>query len=152
MPARSGSYWPYPLPAAEMIARYGLRYLTPEEKRVFPGLPLVLDVFKARLIKPPAAVPMARPDWVVWVAETYPGCYLVRLPGGAPLPAPYNEMSWTVVAHDVPATTLTTALEAERQRQWRTAVRRRIRQNLQLQEDSPERVREEICRVQTGTA
>lgn len=148
IPARPEPHWPYPLPEAEMIARYGLRYLTPEEQRVFPGLPLALNVFKARLIKPPAAVPMARAGWafgelsraVVWIAETYPGCYLVRLPGGASLPAPYSEMSWTApstgsgqaVAHDVPATTFAAALATERQRQWQTAVLRGIRQNLQL--------------------
>lgn len=132
IPARPEPHWPYPLPEAEMIARYGLRYLTPEEQRVFPGLPLALNVFKARLIKPPAAVPMARAGWVVWIAETYPGCYLVRLLGGASLPAPYNEMSWTIVTHDVPATTLAAALAAERQRQWQTAVWRGIRQTLQL--------------------
>lgn len=36
IPARSEPHWPYPLPAAEMIARYGLRYLTPEEQRPCP--------------------------------------------------------------------------------------------------------------------
>lgn len=131
-PASSEPYWLYPLSAAEMVVRYGLRCLTPEEKRVFPGLPLALDIFKARLIKPPAAVPMAGAGWVVWVAETYPGCYLVRLPGGASLPAPYNEMSWTIVTHDIPATTLAAALTTERQMQWQTAVLRGLRQTLHL--------------------
>jgi hypothetical protein len=46
-----------------MIARYGLRYLTAEEKQVFPGLRLVLDVFKAKLIKPPSVVPRVRAGW-----------------------------------------------------------------------------------------
>jgi hypothetical protein len=137
-PVRSEPYWPYPLPAAEMIARYGLRCLTPEEKQLFPGLSLALDVFKARLTKPPAVVPQAKAGWVVWVAETYPGGYLVRLPGGAPLPVPYNEMSWMIVPHDAtggtPVTTLAAAREAERQQQWQTAVLRSMRQTLQLQQ------------------
>lgn len=131
-PARSEPYWPYPLPVAEMVARYGLCCLTPEEKQVFPGLPLALDVFKAQITKPPAAVPLARAGWIVWLAETYPGCYLVRLPGGAPLPVPYNEMSWTAVADDEPVTTLATAKAMEKHRHWQTAVLRRLRQTLQL--------------------
>ena len=119
---------------------------TPEEKQVFPSLLLVLDVFKARIIKPPAAVPLARADWVVWIAETYPGCYLVRLPGGATLPVPYNEMKWTApsacptelgrsgqaVDTDQPATTFAMAKAMEQQRRWRTAVLPSIRQNLRL--------------------
>lgn len=40
------SYWPYPLPEAEMIARYGLRRLTDDEKQIFPGLCLVLQIYK----------------------------------------------------------------------------------------------------------
>ena len=131
-PAASKPYWPYPLPEAEMIARYGLRYLTPEEKRVFPGLPLALDVFKARIIKPPAAVPLARAGWVVWIAETYSGCYLARLPGDATLPAPYNKMAWTAVAADEPVTTFAMAKAMEQWRRWQTAVLRGIRQSLQL--------------------
>jgi hypothetical protein len=102
-PPDSKPYWPYPLPEAEMM-------------------------------------PMARAGWafgelsraVVWIAETYPGYYLVRFPGGATLLAPFNEMSWTApsasptplgrlglaVADDVPtggarATTLVDAKIAE---------------------------------------
>lgn len=131
-PARSEPYWPYPLPPAEMVARYGLRCLTAEEKQVFPGLPLALDVFKARVTKPPATVPLARAGWIVWLAETYPGCYLVRLPGGAPLPVPYNEMSWAAVADDERVTTLATAKAMEQQRHWQTAVLRSLRQTLKL--------------------
>ncbi len=88
-------YWPYPLPEVEMIARYGLRRLTDDEKQIFPGLCLVLQIYKAALTKPLGVTPFARADWVVWVAETYPDHYLVRLPGGATLLAPYHEMSWT---------------------------------------------------------
>lgn len=97
----------YPWPEAEMIARYGLRRLTAEEQHVFPGLRLALDVFKARLVKPPAAVPRVRTGWIVWVAETYPGQYHIRLPGGAPLLAPYHDLTW----ERVPVETLVTSIE-----------------------------------------
>ena len=115
-----------------MMARYGLRPLTPVEQDIFPGLHLVLSIRKVRLTQPPAAVPFARVGWVVWTAETYPGCYLVRLPGGATLPVSYNKMKWTDVTDDEPATTLATAKAMEQQHHWRTAVLSGIRQNLRL--------------------
>lgn len=136
-PSESKPYWPYPLSEAEMIIRYGLRRLTPDERLLFPGLRLVLQIAKVQLTKPPAVMPMARAGWVVWIAETYPGHYLVRLPGGATLLAPYHEMSWTAVADDVlsggtPHTTLSAAKNAEHQRHWRTAVLVNIHQHLHL--------------------
>jgi hypothetical protein len=105
---------PYPWSDEEMIARYSLRQLTAEEKQVFPGLRLVLDVFKAKLIKPPSAVLRVRAGWafgelsraVVWVAETYPGCYHVRLPGAASLLVPYHDITWEHVPAETPATTV----------------------------------------------
>lgn len=131
-PAVAKPYWPYPLPESELIARRGLRPLTSIEQQYFPGVRLVLRMDKVCLTHPPSSVPKARAGWVVWLAETYPGCYLVRLPGGASLPVPYNEMSWTVVADDVPVTTLATAQAMEQHRHWQTAVLRRLRQTLQL--------------------
>lgn len=131
-PTMSAPYWPYPLPEAEMMARYGLRPLTVTEQQHFPGLRLVLCIHKVRLTQPPAAVPLARAGWVVWTAETYPGCYLVRLPGGATLPVPYNKMKWTAVAADESATTLASAKAMEQQRRWQTAVLPSIRQSLRL--------------------
>jgi len=138
--SESKPYWPYPLPEAEMIARYGLRRLTNDEKQIFPGLCLVLQIYKAAFTKPPAVTPFARAGWafgelsraVVWVAETYPDHYLVRFPGGATVLAPFNEMSWMAVADDVPASTLVDAKIAEQQRHWRTAVLRDIHQQLHL--------------------
>ena len=115
-----------------MIACYGLRRLTNDEKQIFPGLCLVLQIYKAAFTRPPAVTPFVRTGWVVWVAETYPDHYLVRLPGGATLLAPYHEMSWTAVADDVPASTLADAKIAEHQRHWRTAVLRDIHQQLHL--------------------
>lgn len=131
-PPESKPYWPYPLSEAEMIIRYGSRCLTPDERSLFPGLRLVLQIAKVQLTKPPAVMPMARAGWVVWIAETYPDHYLVRLPGGSALLAPYHEMSWTAVADDVPATTLSAAKNAEHQRHWRTAVLVNIHQHLHL--------------------
>ena len=115
-----------------MIIRYGLRCLTPDERSLFPGLRLVLQIAKVQLTKPPAVMPMARAGWVVWIAETYPDHYLVRLPGGSALLAPYHEMSWTAVADDVPALNLVDAKIAEHQRHWRTAVLVNIHQHLHL--------------------
>jgi hypothetical protein len=43
---------------------------------------------------------------VVWVAETYPGCYYVRLPGAASLLAPYHDITWERVPAETPATTV----------------------------------------------
>jgi len=131
-PPASKPSCPYPLPEAEMIARYGLRRLTPDEHSLFPGLRLVLQISKVQLTKPPAVMPMARAGWVVWIAETYPGSYLVRMPGRATLLVPFNEMSWTAVADDVPASTLVDVKIAERGRHWRTAVLRDIHQQLRV--------------------
>jgi hypothetical protein len=128
----SKPYWPYPLPEAEMMARYGLRPLTVTEQQHFPGLRLVLRIYKVRLAQTPAAVPLARAGWIVWLAETYPGCYLVRLPGGATLPVPHNKMTWTAAAADEPATTLAAARAMEQQRHWQTSVLPGICQSLQL--------------------
>lgn len=115
-----------------MIVRYGLRPLTPTEQQQFPSLPLVLRIDKVHLTQPPATVPKARYGWIVWLAETYPGCYLLRLPGGATLPVPYNKIAWTAVAADEPATTLGAAKAMEQQRRWQTAVLPSIRQSLRL--------------------
>jgi hypothetical protein len=108
-PTETQSYWPFSLPEAEMIALYDLRRLTSTEQRLFPGLRLVLNVRKVRLSEPPSVMPAVRAGWIVWTAETYPGHYLVRMPGGVTLPAPYNQMTWTAVSEerdDIPITTL----------------------------------------------
>lgn len=61
---------------------YHLWPLTETERTVFPGLSLVQDMFKGRLTRPPGwGIPRVRAGWVVWIAETYPRHYLVRLPG-----------------------------------------------------------------------
>jgi hypothetical protein len=60
-------------------------------------------------------VPKAKVGWIVWLAETCPGAYLVRLPGGAALPVPYNQMIW----EKVPAETAVTTLEEVRAQEQR---------------------------------
>lgn len=134
--AATERHWPYPLSEAGMAARYGLRRLTPEEWVAFPGLKLVLQTFKARLTRPTAVMPGSRADWVVWVAETYPGCYLVRLPGGATLLAPYHQMEWTAVPAETPPTTFQTARAMDQTARWRQTLPGRLRQSLRL-EDAP---------------
>ena len=84
------------------------------------------------MTQPLAAVPQARTGWGVWLAESYPGCYLVRLPGGATLPAPYNAMAWTVVAPDEPGTTPAMASAQAQQQQWQQTAVRSLRQSLLL--------------------
>ena len=118
-----------PLPEAEMIARYGMRRLTAEEKSVFPGLRLVIQAKKVCITQGPAVLPRTK-GWIVWIAETYPGSYLVQFPGAGPVLAPYHMMRWTEVSQDTPATTLASAKELERHQRWRRAFRRNIGQQL----------------------
>ena len=124
--------WPSPWPAAELRERYGLRPLTPAEQPLFPGLRLVRTVQKVRLTRPPAVVPAAQAGWVVWVAETYPGHYLVRLPGGAPLLAPYHALAWQAVSADTPATTPAGARAMAQEQQWQQTVRENLHRRLRL--------------------
>ncbi len=98
---------------------YHLRPLTETEQAVFPGLTLVQDLFKGRIAQPPAGIPRVRSGWVVWIAETYPRHYLVRLPGGASILAPYHPMSWKRVADDTPVTTLDEVRMDEKRRESR---------------------------------
>lgn len=128
-PANLNPSWPYPLPEAEMILQYGLRPLTPAEQAIFPGLPLTLCIDRVRLMKPLASVPKARAGWIVWLAETYPGAYLMRLPGGATLPVPYNQMVWEKVPTETAVTTLE-AVRAEEQRRLAEAQRWRPGQTI----------------------
>jgi hypothetical protein len=110
-----------------------MRRLTAEEKSVFPGLKLVIQAKKVRITHAPSVLPHVR-GWVVWIAETYPGCYLVKFPGGGPLLAPYNKMCWSDVDQDMPATTLASAKETERQQRWQRAFRQNIGQQLMIVE------------------
>ncbi|MCC6605245.1 MAG: hypothetical protein IT327_18705 [Anaerolineae bacterium] len=128
-PANLNPSWPYPLPEAEMIPGYGLRPLTPAEQTLFPGLRLALHIDKVQLIKPPASVTKARAGWIVWLAETYPAAYLIRLPGGATLPVPYNLMVWEKVPAETAVTTLE-AVRAEEQRRLEEAQKWRPGQTI----------------------
>lgn len=104
------------LPEAEMILQYGLRQLAPTGQAIFPGLPLTLRIDKVRLMKPLASVPKARVGWIVWLAETYPAAYLLRLPGAATLPVPYNQLVWETVPVETAVTTLEAVQAEEQQR------------------------------------
>lgn len=108
--------WPYPLSEAEMIRRYGLRPLTPAEQVIFPGLALTCHIDKVRLIKPPASVPKGRAGWVVWLAESYPGNYLLRLPGGATQPIFHNQLVWEKVSAETAVTTVDDLRTEEKRR------------------------------------
>lgn len=101
---------------------YHLRPLTQAEQVVFPGLSSVQDLFKGRLTQPPTGIPRVRSGWVVWIAETYPRHYLVRLPGGASILAPYHPMSWERVADETPVTTIEEVRMDEKRRE-REAVK-----------------------------
>ena len=130
--AAPAAAWPSPWPPAELRLRYGLRPLTSAEQPLFPGLRLVRTVQKVRLTRPPAVVPAAQAGWVIWVAETYPGHYLVRLPGGAPLLAPYHALAWQAVSADTPATTPAGARAMAQEQQWQQTVRENLHRRLRL--------------------
>ena len=99
------------------MARYGLRPLSVAEQQLFPGLRLTRGIGKGELTKPPAVMPMARAGWIVWIAETYPGHYLVRMPGGATLLSPHHGITWNRVPVDMPATTIESVRAEEKRLQ-----------------------------------
>lgn len=101
----------------DLIEPYGLRPLSAKEQRIFPGLELALDVFKAHLA---ASIPILSGDqagWVLWMAETYPGQNLLALPGGSRLHVEYHGIQWERVPADTPVTTLDHVRAGERRRQ-----------------------------------
>lgn len=124
-PSRQAKKSPYALPEEELFERYGMRQLTPEERKVFSGLKLVITVKKVQITKAPSILPKTK-GWIVWIAETYPKSYLVNFPGGGSVLAPFNKMSWVDVPQDTPATTLESAKEGERQRRWQLVFKRDI--------------------------
>jgi hypothetical protein len=61
---------------------------------------------------------------VVWVAETYPGQYHIRLPGGATVRGLYHDITWERVPVETPATTVEDSRAEDRRleakaREWR---------------------------------
>jgi hypothetical protein len=118
-----------------MMARYGLRYPTPEEKKQFPTHRLVLDVFKAKvtkIAKSPYINPGAGTGWIVWAVESYPGSHQFRMLNGDLLHEQYHEIEWKRVPDGTPVTTLASAKRVKAQQQWQRKVRGGIRQSLQL--------------------
>lgn len=80
----------------DLVEGYGLRPLSAEEQRIFPGFKLILDVFKARLT---ASIPIlfgTQASRVLWLAETYSGQHCLVLPGGSRPHVEYHDVRWNV--------------------------------------------------------
>ncbi|HFQ92709.1 MAG TPA: hypothetical protein ENK32_01770 [Anaerolineae bacterium] len=125
----------YPCSDKEMIARYGMRYATPEELRIFPIRRLVIRVIKARILKigrSPYLNPNTGVGWIVWAVESYPGAHQFRMLNGDLLQEEYNEIEWERVPDDTAVTTRASARRGEARRQWQQKIRSSIRQNLRL--------------------
>ena len=126
---------PYPWPDEEMIARYGMRYPTPVERTIFPTHRLVLDVFKAKIIKitkSPYINPGVGIGWVVWAVESYPGSHQFRMANGDLLHEQYHQIEWARVPDETSVTTLASVKRAKVQQQWQRQIRGGIRQSLRL--------------------
>ncbi|MCA9922864.1 MAG: hypothetical protein KC421_10850 [Anaerolineales bacterium] len=132
-PVQSAS--PYPWPDEEMMARYGMRYPTPEEQNLFPTHRLVLNVFKARIkriARSPYLNPEAGTGWIVWAVESYPGSHQFRMLNGDLLHEQYHGIEWERVSDETAVTTPASAKRLQAIRQWQRNVRNHIRQNLRL--------------------
>lgn len=127
--------FPYPCSDEEMIARYGMRYPTPEERAIFPSRRLVINVIKAKIINI-ANSPYLNPEvgigHIVWAVESYPNSHQFRMLNGGLLQEEYNEIEWERAPDETPVTTPASAKRLQAIRQWRRKVRKGIRQNLQL--------------------
>ena len=126
---------PYPWPDEEMIARYDMRYLTPEERTIFPTHRLVLNVFKAKvtkIAKSPYINPEAGNGWIVWTVESYPGSHQFRMLNGDLLHEQYHGIEWDHVSDETAVTTPDLEKRFKAQRQWQRNIRFSIQQNLQL--------------------
>ncbi len=86
------------------------------DQNPFPGITNILQLFKARITRPPATVPRARAGWSVWVAEVYPGLYLAQIPGAGAHYTAHSGMAWERVADDTPATTIEEIQAEDRRR------------------------------------
>jgi hypothetical protein len=76
------------------------------DQNPFPGITNILQLFRARITKPPTTVPRARAGWIVWMAEVYPGLYLAQIPGAGSHYTEHSGMAWERVADDIPTTTI----------------------------------------------
>lgn len=117
------------------MARYGMRYATPEELHIFPIHRLVIRIMKARILKigrSPYLNPNAGIGWIVRAVESYPGSHQFRMLNGDLLQEGYNEIEWERVPDETAVTTRASARRDETRRQWRRKVRNGIRQNLRL--------------------
>lgn len=125
----------YPWSDEEMIARYGMRYATPEERRIFPRKRLVISVLKVKIIaigKSPYIDPGIGIGSVVWAVEWYPGIHQFRMFNRGLLQEEYNQIVWERVPEDTPVTTEASARREQVLQQWRRKVCSSIQQSLRL--------------------
>ncbi len=91
-----------------MIARYDMRYATPEERIIFPTHRLVINVVKAKIIKITNS-PYFNPEMgigsIVWAVESYPGSYQFRMLYGDLLHEQRHKIEWERVPDETPITT-----------------------------------------------
>ncbi|MCP4422827.1 MAG: hypothetical protein GY805_39965 [Chloroflexi bacterium] len=133
--AEASSLSRYPWSDEAMIARYGMRYATPEERRIFPRKRLVISVFKVKIAaigKSPYMDPGIGIGSVVWAVEWYPGIHQFRMLDRDLLQEEYNQIVWERVPEDTLVTTEASARREQVQRQWRRKVCSSIQQNLRL--------------------
>ncbi len=127
--------WPYPCSDKEMIAGYGMRYATPEERNIFPSRRLVINVLKAKIINianSPYLGPEVGVGNIVWAVESYPDSHQFRMLNGNLLHEEYNEIEWERVPDETPITTRASAKRDRIYQRWRRTVRNGIRQSLRL--------------------
>ncbi len=125
----------YPWSDEDMIARYRMRYATPEERRIFPRKRLVINVVKAKIVaigKSPYNDPGIGIGSVVWAVEWYPGIHQFRMLNRDLLQEEYNQIVWERVPEDTPVTTEASARREQVQQKWRHKVCSSIQQNLRL--------------------
>lgn len=118
-----------------MMARYGMRYATPEERAIFPMRRLVINVVKAKIVKianSPYFNPKVGTGWIVWTVESYPGVHQFRMLNGDLLDEQYHGIEWDRMPDETLVTTVASTRQMKAQQQWQRKVRSRIRQNLQL--------------------
>jgi len=87
---------------------------------------------KGQLTRTLTAVPQSRAGWVVWLAELYPDCFLMRLPGGASILVTDGNTAWTPAADTVPVTTIAQAAALVQRQRWQAGVLSQLWQSLLL--------------------
>ena len=124
----------YPWPDEEMLARYGMRYTTLEERKIFPTHRLLINIVKARIRKIGKSpyVSAVGVGAIVWAVESYPGSHQFRMSSGDLLHEQFHEIEWEQAPDDMSITTLASMKRDRLRQQWQQKVRQGIRQTLQL--------------------